>query len=256
MNNRDRACRPEEHREIARCCDQSPWWKILLEWLTFAAAIAAAIAGTVYAGISDRIRQEMQVQTCIQRQLATASERAWVALDGPPQLSGVTTMSSARFNAYVEIALRNFGKGPALNVFVGVRFATHEHVQEIQTAACNSVFPLIGLNPTTPVNSNDQETPKTHWGLVLYPNQPAFIQKINYAGESRALNGQQKVLVGCIAYKDQFGSPHWARFSYNTAPYAAQAVRSVTSAPHLYISLENNYTDDIEMKESCMATRP
>jgi hypothetical protein len=131
-------------------------------------------------------------------------------LDGPPKLAGVTILSNARFNAYAEIALRNFGKGPALNVFVGVRFATHEHVQEIQTAACNSVFPSIGLKPTVPASSNDQETSKTHWGLVLYPNQLPFIQKINYAGESSALNGQQTILIGCIAYKDQFGS-RWPR---------------------------------------------
>lgn len=202
------------------------------------------------------MRQEMQVQTCIQRQLATASERAWVALDGPPQLSGVTTLSNARFNAYVEIALRNFGKGPALNVFVDLRFATHEHAQEIQTSACNQVFPFIGLKPTIPRSPNDQETSKSHRGLVLYPNQPAFIQKINYAGEFSTLSGQQLFLVGCVAYKDQFGSAHWARLSYNTAPYAAQAVRNVTSVRNLYISLENNYTDDIEMKESCMATKP
>jgi hypothetical protein len=68
VSNRGRISRSQEHREIAGCCHhKSPWWRILLEWLTFAAAIAAAIAATIYAGISDRIRQEMQVQTCIQR---------------------------------------------------------------------------------------------------------------------------------------------------------------------------------------------
>lgn len=238
------------------CPCRPPWWKILLEWLTFTAAVAAAIAAGIYAGVSHRMRKEMEIQTCIQRQLATASERAWLALSGPPQISGVTPLSNPRFNAYVRIGLQNVGKGPALNAFVGVRFATYERVEEAQTAVCNSVFPFVGLRPAGPANPNESDTSKTQWGLVLYPNQPAFVQDINYAGESRTLLGQQAFLVGCIAYKDQFGSPHWARFSYNTAPNASGPIRNATLLGHLYVSLENNYTDDVETKESCMATKP
>jgi hypothetical protein len=238
------------------CPCRAPWWKILLEWLTFTAAVAAAIAAGIYAGVSQRMRKEMEVQTCIQRQLATASERAWVALAGPPQISGLTSLSNPRFNAYVKISLQNFGKGPALNVFVGLRFVAPERVEEAQTAVCNSVFPFIGLRPAGPVKPNDSDVSKTQWGLILYPSQPAFVQDINYGGESRTLLGQQAFLVGCIAYKDQFGSPHWAKFSYNTAPHASEAIRNPTSFHHLYVSLGNNYTDDVETRESCMVSKP
>jgi hypothetical protein len=209
------------------------------------------IVTSKYARYTYRMWGEMQQQTCIQREASINTERAWVGLDSPPKVE-VDSLKQKRFTAQITLTAKNFGKGPALNTVADVRFATHGHVLETITASCDLISPFVGLKPNRPVSSSE-DISKFQWGQELFTNQP-FFNGTNYSGDSADIIGQEVFIVGCIVYKDQFGNPHWTKFSYSTGPYVSDVVRDPSSFKHLYISSANNYTDDVEKKPSCPVT--
>jgi len=236
-----------------RCCHhKTPLLKIVLDVGTFLMAVRAVIAASIYAGISYKMWGEMQQQTCIQKDAAMNAERAWVGLVGNPQVE-VSSLKEKRFTAQITFALKNFGKGPAFNVSSLSNFATHGHVSDIIATTCNFIFPGVGLKPTRPVYPSG-EIYKLQRGQILYPDQPPFAFGTDTSGESSTVLGQEVFVVGCIAYKDQFSNPHWAKFSFSTGPLTTDVVRDPSSFKHLYISSANNYTDDAEKKPSCPVT--
>jgi hypothetical protein len=180
--------------------------------------------------------------------LPLAQERAWVGLASTPQVQ-VSPLKQKQFVADITLSIQNFGKGPAFNVFSNAFLATHGHAQESQNAACNLIFPFVGVQPSSPVSAS-VDISKTQWGEMLFPTQAPAVHGINWSGQSSDVLGQEVFVVGCIVYKDQFASPHWIRFSYSTGPFAYQVVRDPSAFLHLYISTGNNYTDDTEKKPS------
>jgi hypothetical protein len=191
----------------------------------------------------------MQQQTCIQREGAINQERAWVGLSQTPQID-IGSLSQPQFNAQINLQLRNFGKGPAFNVFSDSELAVHGHVEETLTTTCNLIFPFVGLTPTRPVGSSE-DVSKHQWGQMIFPNQDPLNNGNSWTAKSSDILGQEVFVVGCIVYKDQFERPHWTKFSYSTGPFITQVVRDASSFRHLYVSSANNYTDDAEKKQSC-----
>jgi hypothetical protein len=222
--------------------------RTILEVAGVAAAIGLAILTLCTLRTLNRQLAEMHRQTCLQQQASINAERAWVGLDGPPQVE-VGSLKQKTYTAQINLNIKNFGKGPALNVFTGSQIALHGHVAETLTATCNLIFPFVGLQPTGPVTSSEDIT-KLHWGQLIFPNQP-LLTGTNIVDESTDVLGQEVFIVGCIVYKDQFEQPHWTKFSYSTGPYVTQVVRDAASFRHLYISSANNYTDDAEKKPAC-----
>ena len=229
-------------------------WSLVVQVFTFLAATGAAGAAIYYGWVTTRMWGEMQTQTCIQREASENAERAWVGLADPPRVT-VTSLSAKTFQSQTKLDIENFGKGPALNVFSGSFFALHGHVLNAIESSCNLLFPFVGLKPSWPVSSST-DISKEQWGMVLYPNQPPFVNEHDSNGKSSDYIGQEVFVVGCIVYKDQFGHPHWTKFSYSTGPYVTQIVRDASAFQHLYVSSANNYTDDAEKKPSCLVTQP
>ncbi len=224
--------------------------RMAFEGLALLAAICLAILTfSTLVTLKGQLTQ-MQRQTCIQQQASINAERAWVGLAGTPQVE-VSSLQQQKFTANIQLTLQNFGKGPALNASAGGQFALHGHVQEVQNATCNLIFPMVGLKPTAPVASNlgDLLT-KTQWGTIIFPNQPVT-ESVASQGKSADILNQEVFLVGCIVYRDQFEEAHWTKFSYSTGPFVTQAVRDASAFRHLYTSSANNYTDDAEKKQSC-----
>lgn len=223
-------------------------------WLTAIFAGGLLIITSKYAYYTFKMWGEMQTQTCIQRETRINSERAWLGLDIPPQVE-VDSLKQNQFRARIILSVRNFGKGPALNTEAVGSITTHGHVAGQLTSNCDLLFKMVGIKTVNPVYSSDEDMPKLEWGDMLFPNQP-FREIIQTSGNSADVVGKMAYIVGCIVYKDQFGNPHWTKFSYDTGPYAADVVRDPSSFKHLSISGANNYTDDAEKKPSCPVTQP
>ncbi len=170
----------------------------------------------------------------------------------PPQIE-ISPLTQKQFTAQITLAVKNFGKGPALNIVAGGRITTHGHVLETITSTCDLMSSFVGLKPSRPVTSSEDMS-KLQWGQVLFPNQPSFNSIITTSGNSSDVVGKEAFVVGCIVYKDQFGNPHWTKFSYSTGPYLKDVVRDTSSFKHLYVSSANNYTDDVEKKPNCSVT--
>lgn len=219
------------------------------ESATVVLTLGTAVAAFWSAYIFNRQLHEAHQQTCLQQQAAMNAERAWVGLSSTPQVS-ISSLKQKQFNAEIALELKNFGKGPALNVYSLSLFATHGHVQEQITTACNLIFPFVGLKPTSPVQPSS-DLSKAQWGALVFPGQPPFIQGHSTIGNSADILGQEVFIVGCIVYKDQFETPHWTKFSYSTGAFATHVVRDASSFRHLYTSTANNYTDDAEKEASC-----
>jgi hypothetical protein len=230
---------------------QKRWYRRWKPYI-FLLNIATFIAVVWYACTTRNMWTEMRTQTCIQHEASINAERAWVGLSETPKVE-VSPMTQKQFTATITLPLKNFGKGPALNVFSGSQFATHGHVQDTIANTCNLIFPFVGLKPSRPVVSTE-DIPKSQWGQVLFPSQPLTAPH-DTSGEPSSVLLQEVFVVGCIVYKDQFRNPHWTKFSYSTGAFANQVVRDASSFQHLYISSANNYTDDAQKKQSCPVTQ-
>jgi hypothetical protein len=249
---------PPTRQQCEITCDTKRDWidktTLGFEFVGLVVLIVYTIATVIYACITHRMWNEMQMQSCIQREASINAERAWVGLEGSPQVEA-TPLREKKFNSTIKIALKNFGKGPAFNVFSGARFATHGHVLDTITSTCNLIFPFVGLKPSSPVYGSEGIT-NQQWGSVIFPDSPPFIAAHDTTAESASVLGQEVFVVGCIVYKDQFRNPHWTKFSYSTGPFVTQVVRDASSFQHLYTSSANNYTDDAEKKQDCPVTKP
>ncbi len=245
---------PQTAEQTCKCCHhKTPKWKIFVDWTMLLATTGAFIAAAIYAGLSRHMWHEMQNQTCVQREATINAERAWIGLEEPPQVE-VSSLKQKTYTAQIHMNIKNFGKGPALNVFTDSRMALHGHVEETLAISCDLISPFVGLHPNRPVSSNEDIT-KHQWGQLIFPNQQ-LVTAISTAGESANVLGQEVFIVGCIVYKDQFEHPHWTKFSFSTGAYLTNVVRDAESFRHLYISSANNYTDDAEKKPSCPVTDP
>jgi hypothetical protein len=100
-----------------QCCHHRiPRWKIALDVGMFLATVGAFIAAAIYAGITHRMWTEMQQQTCIQREATTNAKRAWIGLSETPKVQ-VSSLAGKTYSANTELSIKNFGEGPAQNVF-------------------------------------------------------------------------------------------------------------------------------------------
>lgn len=235
-----------EHIEHQRTANDDRNYS-LQKWLVWGTWLAFLAAG-VYAGISLKIWREMQQQTCIQRNAAMNSERAWLGLDSGPRID-IVSLEHDKFQAVIQVMGRNFGKGPAFNAMIDSRIVTAEVDNNVQSS-CNLMFPFVGLKPTWPGGSSDENMFKHEWGQVVFPGQP-FGSIGNYSG-GNVVNvlGKEAYVIGCIVYKDQFSEPHWTKFCYNTGDFAKDVVRDPSSFKHLYLCNTNNYTDETEKKHA------
>jgi hypothetical protein len=148
------------------------------------ALIALGLLGVTYKYVkyTYKMWSEMQTQTCIQREAAVNAERAWVGLDSPPQVE-ISSLKEKIFTAQINLNVKNFGKGPALNVFTNSQIAFHGHVNDTLTTTCDLIFPFVGLQPSRPV-SFDEEIYTHQFGQLIFPNQPPFTTRTTTNGDS------------------------------------------------------------------------
>jgi hypothetical protein len=112
------------------CCHhKSPWWKILLDVLTFLAAATAAGAAIHYAKISNGMWYQMQIQTGIAKDQLEQSERPWIEILDVKPRGNTTPIGGLSFqkigpyksepdirvqaNIQVEVTFRNIGHSVA-----------------------------------------------------------------------------------------------------------------------------------------------
>lgn len=210
--------------------------------------IIYAIATIGLYSASQRQVRALQQQSCIQQESSTNAERAWVGLAETSRVH-VSPLDRKQFTAAIKLVLKNFGKGPALNVYGTSGLSTHGYVQADITIACDQILPFVGLKPSTPIFYS-RDISKIKMGVLLFPGVPLFTGT-TWGGNSLDILGQEVFVVGCIVYKDQFQQAHWTKFSYSTGSLLAQVVRDASAFHHLYASAANNYTDDVKRKSTC-----
>lgn len=211
-------------------------WKIVLEILMVIFTGGAVAAATYYAVISHRMWSEMQQQTCVQREMAVNSERAWIGLDTPVNLDQIAPMPNNRVFIKGHYSLRNFGHGPAIKVvqsanFLGLNQGLEVDAREAQSFCDSSIAFATG---TVPVGGTLKQPPP--FGYTLFPNQP-HNESIEYQGPIETLKFLR--FVGCVAYIDQFKTVHWARFAMWRGPYDP-AVPSIAIPKLDFYSLYND----------------
>lgn len=222
------------------------------------ALIAFALLCVTYRYVKYTYRMwiEMQTQTCIQRNAAMNAERAWMGLDGPPVVEIGLLQDRKNMGATISYAVKNYGKGPAVNVMAGATIVpsdpNHHVVEDSLETTCNLISAFVGIKTTKPVYSSES-TANQQWGNIVFPGQPFKTGVVTTIDMSKMI-GKEVFIAGCIVYRDQFSEPHWTKFCYNTGPFAKDVVKNASSFDHLQMCGANNYTDDIEKKPSCPVT--
>lgn len=112
---------PTNAEYTCKCCHhKAPRWKVILDWLTFLAALGAVAAAIWYACITRHMWEEMQAQT-------ESQSRPWVGLIGIPEIVGAEGIHQQGYapgpvirnvdSMQIFIRLQNFGPSPAIQVF-------------------------------------------------------------------------------------------------------------------------------------------
>lgn len=183
-----------------------------------AAAVAAAFVLAILTfcslrALNGQLRQ-MQMETKIQRETGINAERAWIGLDNPITISGITVKGdTVAIKGYYSI--KNFGHGPAVKViqssdFVGDPSNLNITANEAQFRCDSSVKFATGTVPMVPPFKQPGA-----FGYTLFPNQ-AHSETIDYTGPATTLRFFQ--FIGCVAYIDQFKAVHWTRFCMQRRP--------------------------------------
>lgn len=214
-----------------KCCHhKTPWWKVLLDWLTFFAAISAAGAATWYACITRNMWGEMKTSNYLAKTQWEAEHRPWIGLTD-------ITLSSVRFDSkspssistHLEgtMRLENFGNYPG--------FGANTELEQ--------VFPLpqdqwakspLGKPPKVMFTCPDQEK-FIQGGEVVFPSRSflsPFQNDMNWGWKGRNVEVPHVWLLMCISYSDgRHQEPHhtWIWLRSASTPRANWILLSPTA---------------------------
>ena len=99
-----------------RCHHKSPRWKVVLDWLTFFAALGTVAAATWYACITRDMWTEVRKQSEIASRQLEQTQRPWIVIDEAKiaDNDGLIIGQSAILTT-VRIGVKNIGHSPATN---------------------------------------------------------------------------------------------------------------------------------------------
>jgi len=186
---------PQTAKYACECCHhKTPGWKITLEWLTFLAAVSAAVATGIYASITHSMWKEMQ-----------DDRRAWVGTDQSMRVVGKVRFTSAHIGKWdyvmmwvkFDVGLTDIGKSPALNefeVFELYDFTKPWGTEDWQKTFCEDVY-KAGRNSKS--------------STIIFPGITKSASREIARPFKKEPNGATHAIIasvaGCIYYKDVFG---------------------------------------------------
>ncbi len=221
----------------------------LQKWLVWGTWLAFVAAG-VYAGISLRIWHEMRNQTRIQREASINTERAWLGLDADlPIKISLLKIGPPRFEAIATYRIKNFGHGPAFKIASSAWIpATAEEMEkEWVNDVCKESMDFT--EGKIRVGGGIPQPPPM--GRMLFPGgvleRPIGQPNDPFIGASDP-NLKFLWFIGCITYKDQFGTSHWTRFCM-VSPGVGPA-RFNENVPLHFCGMYNDTDDDSERKKT------
>jgi hypothetical protein len=105
---------PQSSAQSGQCCyHKTPWWKAVLETLTFVAAVGAAVATGIYAHITSQMWGEMQQQTALLKRQTEASLQAIITKQ--------FRLTWPEKRAYLSVILDNRGKVIASDISANLK---------------------------------------------------------------------------------------------------------------------------------------
>lgn len=169
------------------------WWTRPEWWLVILAAVAAASGLASLRFFYDQLKA---VQNA-----SVAGERARLGLSGPVKIQSVDDDRNLRVTA--QYPVKNFGHGPAFDVSSYFVVTPKGRASSAAFGICE----FARVSATRKVRSEMEGY--TSPGTDLFPGQTSL--QGGFASGPPVTSGPTD-LIGCIAYKDQFGTLHWTRF--------------------------------------------
>ena len=128
------------------------------------------------------------------RQTMRLDERAWVGPSSPPT---VKNLDYAQGHGNYAFTLKNFGKTPALRLHSAWETSADERtLRAEQDSLCEST---------------------THGdGRVLWPEENRETLGDFNLPQPSPMEPKAVFIVGCVTYKDIFGTSHWSRYCFKT----------------------------------------
>jgi hypothetical protein len=199
-----------------RCCHhKTPWWKVMLDTLTFLAAAGAAVAAIYYAVVTRGMWKQMQTQTKTAQQQLESSDRAWIKLVAI-ETSDLKFAQNGDASISFKPAFQNIGRTVATYVSVAGKLVLqdekHDFFREpmaVQNEICSELARApIGPSAKTTV-SMDQTVFPGDVDSELWYGSTITKREIGQRKKDVVLKSGPGALifpiyVGCIDY--QFGT--------------------------------------------------
>jgi hypothetical protein len=200
--------------------------RLRLEWTTLIFAGITMVGVLIYTGVTIYEWREMHESTVI-------SQRAWV---GPPSPAVIYSLELGQPGSRVNftVPIRNFGQSVALHVvaWAEMSFAENKIDATVKETCANatSISNGIFFDPEARLNGVYKEVrPNRPFGNILFPGQE---MPMIFAGTGAPNpDSKQLMIIGCIVYKDQFGTQRRTRFCFG--PPADMADPTNVTVPSL-----------------------
>jgi hypothetical protein len=220
------------------------------EGFGLAVLVVYTIATIVYAIITNNMWKEMQKQTRIQRETGINTERAWLGLDAelPIKISELK-IGPPRFEGIATYRIKNFGHGPAFKIASNGWITTNSEEME-REAKFSCQENLAYTEGTLRVGPQIPQPPPM--GRILFPGQ--ILERDIGQPSSPFIgpavpNAKFIWFIGCISYKDQFGTSHWTRFCMLTPEWVRVTFFDEHIPLHMY-GMYNDTDDDTKSEKT------
>lgn len=183
--------------------------RLRIEFATLIFAGLTMIAVLIYTGVTISEWKEMHQSMVI-------SQRAWVGPSGPPVINSLD-LGPPTAKVSFSIAIKDFGQSVAVHVvpWAEVTFAADKLDATVKETCDNAISISNGvfLDSQAAFNGIHREVrPDRPFGNILFPNQETpttFTGYVNSKPDAKLM-----WIIGCIAYRDQFGNERRTRFCY------------------------------------------
>ena len=189
-----------------QCCHhKTPWWKILLDILTFVAAALAAAAAIYYAGVTSNMWIEMKRQTGTAKKQFEAMDRPWVVMDiSDISFNGAVVYSNG-LNVPLIFSPKNIGRSPAQNIWIEPKIVPgfmDTDVRDAQKKLCETAEKHDELLRSFLVPGGNYRQPI---GLSMSASDNDSIMPVRNDRPDPLINA---ILIGCIDYTYESSDRH------------------------------------------------
>jgi hypothetical protein len=192
--------------------------RFIVECITLIFAGITMIGVLIYVGVTISEWKEMQRAT-------TVSQRAWVGPAAPLVINSLT-LGPPTAQVGVAVTIRNFGQSVALHVVPWVEAVfSDDKLDATMKETCDNAYTIsngIFFDQDAMSHGVYREVrPNRPFGQSLFPGQEipsTFLGTLTPKSDSKSV-----LIIGCIAYKDQFGTQRRTRFCY-TPPASPDAL--------------------------------